>query len=373
MSDLFFAISGPELKRALAFAMQPVERRVTIPVLSMVLVAFADDRVSIRGTDLDIEVEAQADTICGSTNPFGFTIAPQLLLDLVRWTDGEVRISRKDDLITINADDVIATVREVAGVEDWPSFKSGEQIGHPVQIGESLLHKTLFNVRACISNVETRYYLNGIYLHDKGNGLIAVATDGHRLAKYETGAQWELPDVILHKKAAAILFNRLNASANGSITTTAYGAGSNNEDPTARPATRLKFQGDGWTILSKVIDGTFPDYARVIPAPSVNLSATVNILALRRFPSFGQHSHDNAIRFDLAKGKMTRNSEYLGVDVSMPFQGRGEGVFGFNIKYLLDFARRAAAIKIEGSAAGDPFRVLTDDPALLQVLMPMRV
>ena len=365
-----FTAHATALKRALAFAAQVVERRNCIPVLGMVLIECDGEAITITGTDLDIECRAGADALY-STGKFSCILPPRLLTGLLRWAEGEVTIIRDGDLITIIADDVEATVREMCSVEDWPLFIVGEALGLPVSISDAKFRKALSNASTCISTEETRYYLNGVFLHDKGKGLRAVASDGHRMAIYDTGEGWGLPDAILPRKTAAVLLRALPKLSNHSITVRATMGkeAANVVKPTAS-VPRFEFSGDGWRVRSRVIDGAFPDYTRVIPTGEATIRATISAAALRRFPPQDSRT-SRPIKIDPNAGRMSV-TDPEGITISMPVQGEG-GPVGFNLKYLRAFAEMAGVIRLETAKADDPCRVLTDDPALLQVIMPMRL
>lgn len=357
-----------ELKRALAFAMQPVERRNFIPVLAMVKITGNADQVEVRGTDLDVECAATADVI-SATGEISMTIRPKFLADLLRWAEGEVTISRKKDLITISVDDIEATVRELCPVEDWPLMVRGS--GASVEIGAAKLHKALGAVIGCISTEETRYYLNGVFLHNN-DGLRAVATDGHRMAFYDAGETWPFEGMIVPRKTVAIIHRAIKAGSNGTVQIEATPDPKNSDATLApkHPANRVTVKGDGWEVVSKTIDGTFPDYARVIPERSQNATATLTIDALRRFPSTGDGPR--GVKVDTSAGRATWET-YEGASVSMPIQATGNVSVGFDMKYLLGFARQFGTIRIETKDARSPAHILTDDPALVAVLMPMRI
>lgn len=364
-----FTAHAAALKRALAFASQPIERRNTVPIIGMVLIECDGEAITVTGTDLDLECRAGAAAIDGS-DALSFTISPRLLADLLRWAEGTITISRNGDILTITADDVTATVRELCPAEDWPNFFMGDPVGLPIAISEAKLHKALGAVQVCVSKEETRYYLNGVYMHDAGKGLRCVATDGHRMAIYDTGVGWGLPDAIMPRKTVSILHRSVNVGGNQPVTVRAvHGAKAESLAKSKEIMPRFEFSGDGWRIRSRVIDGTFPDYKRVLPSGEVRLRATISAAALRRFPATGERSR--LIKIDPSNGCMSYSNND-GITVSMPVHGEGDA-FGFNMKYLRAFADRAGTIRIEGSGQGDPFWVLTDDPALQQVMMPMRV
>lgn len=132
----------------------------------------------------------------------------------------------------------------------------------------------------------------------------------------------------------------------------------------------MKFIGDGWELVTKCIDGTFPDYARVIPKPSDAINFTVTANALRRFPRSGAKRTAIAIHPDA--GIMEIDDRIEGVTVTMPITGKG-GRVSFNLGYLKTFADLSGTIRCSGSGSMEAFTVLSEDPNLTQVLMPMRV
>lgn len=356
--------TGPAFARALAFAAAPTERRNTIPVLSMVKISFEGAQGTISGTDLYIEASSAFDLIEPILQPFTVVLRPGILASLARYANA-ISFTREGDLITITADDVEARLRETCPATDVPNFAT-KAFAIAESISAPLLHTALHSTRPCLSTEETRYYLNGHFFTRRDGHLTVVTTDGHRLARYETGAAWGLPDAILPKKSAAILAQQIS-KARGDIVVTSYT--SNDPDTLTRDTQTLHFAGEGWTLKTKVIDGAYPDYTRVIPKADTTLRATVNMEAIRRFPNLlGDRAQ--ALKFDLDKARLIITGDDANT-ISMPLQGSGHGSFGFNLKYVKDFAQRADEIRIEGSGSGDPFRILTSDPNLLQVLMPI--
>ncbi|NNF91901.1 MAG: DNA polymerase III subunit beta, partial [Boseongicola sp.] len=253
-----FSIERAALLKAVAQAQSVVERRNTIPILANVLIEAEGDQVSFRATDLDIEVVDQAPAKverAGAT-----TVSAVTLHEIVRkLPDGA--------LVTITDDGAAGRMSVDAGRsnfalatlprEDFPVMASSEyevNFAAPAPVLRRLFDKSKF----AISTEETRYYLNGVYLHVADSGgaqvLRCVATDGHRLARIDAdlpeGAE-NMPGVIVPRKTVGELRKLL-------------------EDDEAQIAvsvseTKIRFATPGITLTSKVIDGTFPDYSRVIP------------------------------------------------------------------------------------------------------------
>ncbi|MEL6266461.1 MAG: DNA polymerase III subunit beta, partial [Pseudomonadota bacterium] len=252
------SIERAALLKAMSRAQGVVERKNTIPILANVLIEAEAGRISLRATDLDIEViehlSAQVET-AGAT-----TVSAQLLHDIVRkMPDGSE--------VTLALDPGSGQLQVSAGRsrfklatlprEDFPIMASSEyQVSYraPAPMLRRLFDKSKF----AVSTEETRYYLNGVYLHvaDTGEGkkLRAVATDGHRLARIDAELPEEAeaaPGVIVPRKTVGELRKLLDDDE--SVVEVSVSE------------TKIRFAVDQLTLTSKVIDGSFPDYTRVIP------------------------------------------------------------------------------------------------------------
>jgi DNA polymerase-3 subunit beta len=360
-----------ELRNAVAMAGQIVERRSTIPILGTLRITATPDGASVRAADLDMEIFLQIAPVA-SSGKVDFTIAPRLMASLLRWADGEVTITTTKDLVTITVDDVDAQIRDLCHAEtDWPVLIG--PTSDQATMTEAALHKALTACIPCISTEETRYYLNGIWLHPIGGKACAVATDGHRLARYQTQEPWPFPGQIIPRKAVTLLQRLTKPGGNGQIIAMATPDQTNSTEPTLapkQPSNRVEFRGDGWRFISKTIDGTFPDYLRVIPQAEPNITATLTHNALLRFGETNERRR--AISIDPVKGRMSY-TQTDGITITMPVQAKGDQAIGFNRAYLRGFTARAGTIRLESKGSGDPALILTDDPNLTQVLMPMRV
>ncbi|MBL4929365.1 DNA polymerase III subunit beta [Fuscibacter oryzae] len=368
-------VDAAALRNALAFARSIVERWNTIPILGLVRLTYdIEGLLHIEATDLDIEGRIEIE----ATGDYGFDamLDPRFLGGLVQFHSGPVTISRVEaDILTVEAGDMTARLREICPVTDWPVRDDLPGWTEASAVGEAVLHKAISHAMASISTEETRYYLNGIYLHGlgekDGTPLRLVSTDGHRMTVYDTDVAWPHLAAIVPSKTAKLLHWRLLKGGNGAIAITSQVAYHKDKDGKEKPwAARLRFAGNGWAITSKMIDGTYPDYTRVIPSPVEDIAVTLNYTALRRFPHLDRF-RAQAVEINPDAGRMSiRDPE--GTVVSMPCVGKGKP-FGLNLRYLKDFARSSGTVRITGSTDKDPFRVLSEDPALTQVIMPMRV
>ena len=369
-------IDARELHRGLAFATQAMARWNVVPILGTLRIeALPGDRLRLECTDLDNTAAITlAESVVTSAAPFIAQIRPALLRPLLRGYSGQVHLDYLDAAaspapprLRVKAGDMTATFQLLIPPQDWPTSPAPGAFGPPLSIGNAQLAKALRKVQPCISTEETRYYLNGALMQARDGHLRTVATDGHRLACYDTPeAAWPLPDLIFPTTALRILAAALEAQPNGQATIRAEIADQDQGKPYVK---RLHVAGDGWELTCKTIDGTFPDYTRVMPPLADEITATISYAALNRFPTT---DCDRALKIDPAAGLMSIRMIDQDGEFAAPIQGKG-AAFGVNIHYLKDFARPAGIIRLQGSRAGDPFRCLTEDPNLQQIIMPMRV
>jgi len=362
-------ISGADLSLALRRALMVTNTRATIPVLTTCRLSASDGTLSIRATDLDNHLTLRIPAPAPEMPPV--LINPRLLARLAKGATG-VSIAADGGAVTISADDLTARLSEVIPPEDFPAFAfpmDGDQHTE-TSVTESALNAALAAVAPCISTEETRYYLrNGIYMHrpDGRTDLRMVATDGHRLAVRDTGLDWPHPAMILPRRAIDILRHLTRPGGNEALTITTLGGNSG--------APRIRISAVNWTLHSKTIDGTYPDYTRVIPkteGPPI-YSATLTLEALRRLPILGP-GHATQIN------PQARTISITAPDVgtfSLPCDCAGAKPFGFNLEYLRAFARTSpdGIIRLEGWETNHygPALIRTADPAMTQILMGLRV
>ena len=363
------------LLRALNHVSSVVERRNTIPILSNVLLQAADGALTLKATDLDIEV---VETVAAEVSQDGGTTAPaHVCHDIVRkLPDGaqiELSLGPEEGRLTL-ASGPADFALHVLPVGDFPDMSAGE-MSHAFSVPASDVKKLIEKARFAISTEETRYYLNGIYLHaarsDGADTLRAVATDGHRLAQVEValpeGADG-MPGVIVPRKTVHEVFRLIE---DGSETVRVELSSS-----------KVRFSAGDIVLTSKLIDGTFPDYGRVIPEGNDKLLSVDNAefaSAVDRVSTVSSEK-GRAVKLALGDGKLVLSvnnpdsgsaREELAVDYSAE-----DLEIGFNARYLLDISGQ-----LEGETAqfmladpGSPTMIRDhDDASALYVLMPMRV
>jgi DNA polymerase III subunit beta len=368
-------IERGELLRALGHVTSVVEKRTTIPILSNVLLSANGRVLKFKATDLEREVieEVAADV----TQPGALTVPAHMLHDIVRkLPDGshiELMKDGEKERLTLRAGQSRFALQTLSA-EDFPDLAAGE-MAQEFELGAADLKRLIDKTKFAISTEETRYYLNGIYLHlaerDKVATLRAVATDGHRLAQVELprpeGAQG-MAGIIIPRKTV----NELHRLIEDSGATVKVGVS----------PSKVRFEIGTVTLTSKLIDGSFPDYGRVIPQGNdkeMKVSNVDFIGAVDRVSTIASE-RGRAVKLSIGSDKLTLSvnnpeggsaSEEIGVGYgATPLE------IGFNARYLLDIANQ-----LEGEEArfmladpGSPTLVRdSSDDSALYVLMPMRV
>jgi DNA polymerase-3 subunit beta len=368
-------IERSALLKALNHVQSVVERRNTIPILSNVLLNAASGAVRLTATDLDIEV---VDEVSADIAQAGATTVPaHMLYDLVRkLPDGaqiEFEQGPDEGRLALYCGRSRFSLQALPP-SDFPDLAAGE-FSHVFSLPALDLKLLIEKTRFAISTEETRYYLNGIYLHhvDAGgpNRLRAVATDGHRLAQVEVEApegSQGMPGVIVPRKTVlelAKLIEDSEASVEVSLSTS-----------------KVRFVLDGLTLTSKLIDGTFPDYERVIPRHNdkhLEVDTRLFTGAVDRVSTISSEK-GRAVKLNIAADKVVlsvNNPESGSAEEEIAASYGAEPLdIGFNSRYLLDIASqfKGDSASFDFADAGSPTIVRdTADERALYVLMPMRV
>ena len=363
-------IDRVSLLRPLGHVQSVVERRNTIPILANVVLRAEDGQLSLTATDMDMDIATEVG--CAVVTSGTVTTSAHMLYDIARkLPDGaEVELTVADGHVHINAGRSSFRLPTLP-VEDFPAISSNDL---PVNftLTAADLRDLVDTTRFAISNEETRYYLNGIYLHKAEDGnLCAVATDGHRLALTRQllppGAS-QMPSVILPRKAVSEL-RKLLDDHDGDVSI-------------GLSETRAKFGFGAVRLTSKLIDGTFPDYTRVIPGGNdriMQVDASSFSAAVDRVSTISSEK-SRSVKMGLKAGLLTLSASNTDASSAMEelevsYNGP-EMDIGFNARYLLDIAGQVNNDIVEFALAdqGSPSLVRAPgDDASLFVLMPMRV
>jgi DNA polymerase-3 subunit beta len=368
-------IERAALLKALSHVQSVVERRTTIPILSNVLLHAAAGKLSLSATDMDLEiVEAVPARIDGD----GRTTAPaHTLYDIVR----KLREGAQVELETVGERNemVLRSGRSTFTLsclppEDYPVM-TGSDLPHRFTLTAKELRTLIDRTRFAISTEETRYYLNGIYLHstkaDNVPMLRSVATDGHRLARYEMTAPEgaaSLPGVIVPRKTVLEMRKLVEEG--------------DDEVQIALSDTKIRCTIGEAALTSKLIDGTFPDYDRVIPTGNdkmLEVPCKEFAEAVDRVSTISTE-RSRAVKLAIDKGSLTvsatspENGTAL-EEVEVRYQSTPLEI-GFNSRYLLDITEQIegeAALFAMADAASPTIVRDSADTSALYVLMPMRV
>ena len=365
------------LLKALAHIQSVAEKRNTIPILANVLIAVRDGRLSFTATDMEI---ALVEEVAASTTRNGATTAPAATIyEIVRKLPDSAEIELDhpggDAQLALRAGR-FATSLVVLPVDDFPSMTAG-QLPHNFHLSALVLRGLIDRTRFAISTEETRYYLNGIYLHaavtDGFRSLRAVATDGHRLARVEEplpeGAE-TIPGVIIPRKTIAEL-RKLLEEVTGSV-------------EIGLSDTRIQFKVGPITLTSKLIDGTFPEYDRVIPHGNekvlrvgkkdfADAVGRVAAISSERSRPVKLSLQKDLLTLSAASAEQGTATEELDGDRVKYEAGPLE--IGFQARYLSDITDQITdAVEFRFSDGSAPTIVRdAGDESALYVLMPMRV
>jgi DNA polymerase-3 subunit beta len=366
-------IERATLLRSLAHVQSVVERRNTIPILSNVLLdASAEGGIRLMATDLDLQI---VETIEAAVDqPGATTVSAHTLFDIVRKLPegSQVQLSAAEGKMSIVAGRARFNLQTLPR-DDFPVIAEGE-LPTKFELPAATLRQIIDKTRFAISTEETRYYLNGIFFHvsDEAQPVLkAAATDGHRLARVTVqrpdGAEG-MPDIIIPRKCVAEL-RKLLEEVDGSVTV-------------SLSATKVRFDLGAAVLTSKLIDGTFPDYSRVIPTGNdklLKLDPKSFMDGVDRVSTIASEK-TRAVKMALDRDKITlsvtspengtASEDVPGDYAAQPFE------IGFNARYLMDILHQIDGdlVEVHLADAAAPTLIRENDNApALYVLMPMRV
>ena len=373
-----FKINSSDLLKALSHIQGIVEVRHTLPILSNIILKAKDNELTLSSTNLDIycadKIKAEV-SIAGEISVSAVTFfeivkrLPSGSEVVMTMEDGENEIILKCGRSKFN----LSTLK----TDDFPIISDNDLSTNFVLSADELI-RIIDKTKFAVSNEETRYYLNGIFLHRADRNSIqflrAVATDGHRLAQYDIplpqGAE-EITGIIIPKKTIFELRKVLD-DANGDVSI------SLNEN-------KIKFTFNDLKIISKVIDGTFPDYTKVIPQNNnknfkTNNNELKNAIDRVSAVAANEESKSKAIKLSLEDNKLNLSVESQSkgsaneiIDISYD----GDKVdIGFNSKYIIDICNEVDGEEVDISLLDSvsPAIILDKtDENLFFVLMPMRI
>jgi DNA polymerase-3 subunit beta len=349
-----------------------IERRHTLPILSNVLLARTGDRMAFVATDIEIEISATAAAEVQGADAKAVTVGARKLLDILRALPegAEVTLALADKRLQVRSGKSRFQLQTLPP-EDFPRLAAAEGAAASFELPQKALKALLALVQYAMAQQDIRYYLNGLLMVVDGGELRMVATDGHRLAvaTRPIGAgDLARQEIIVPRKTVLELAKLLGDT----------------DDPVAieLSASQARFRFDGVLLASKLVDGKFPDYQRVIPAGHPKLLAMnrqVLGAALQRAAILTSDKF-RGVRWVLGEGSLRitcTNTEQEEAQEELELDYKGESLdIGFNVQYLLDVLNNLDTETIEvalGDANSSALFTVPGRADFKYVVMPMRI
>ncbi len=357
------------LLRPLQIVSGIVERRHTLPILANILIRKNGDDVSLLSSDIEVQISTHA-AIGSGKEDAATTVAARKLLDILRaLPDSEVTLSLSNKRMTIQCGKSRFALQTLAA-EEFPPMQLAEQFGAQFSLPQKTL-KHLFNmVHFSMAQQDIRYYLNGLLLVVDGKNVIAVATDGHRLAfsQIVTDQEFARQEVIIPRKTIMEL-QRLLEEADGPLNI-------------AIATNQVKFHFSDIELISKLVEGKFPDYTRVIPKAYKNNFSIGREQLLRSLQRAAIMTSDKfkGVRCVIAPGSLkisSTNADQEEAVEELEIDYGGDSIdIGFDVTDLLDVLNNLKTDQISvslGDANSSALITLPDDANFKYVVMPMRI
>lgn len=363
-------IQKETLLRPLQAVVGIVERKQPLPILSNVLIEKTGSEITFLATDLEIQINSKifSDSASGETQ--AITVAAKKLQEILRVIpdNSEISLELQDSKLLVKANRSRFTLQTLPA-QDFPKLTEQLDNSSTIELDQKLLKKLLGSVQYAMAQQDIRYYLNGVLMVIDGNQVKLVATDGHRLA-YASATlteKLEKAEIILSRKTVNELFKLLSDTE---------------EKITLEIAEKqVKIALPGITLTSKVIDGKFPDYERVIPNYSnhLTLNRVLIFQALQRAAILSNEKF-RGVRFVLTEKNLkiiSSNSEQEEAqeDIENDYHGPALDI-GFNVNYLLDGLSNVSATEVTISFGDSNSSMLITIPGnddFKYVVMPMRI
>jgi len=361
-------IEKEALLKPLQVVVGVVERKQTMPILSNILIEKENGKIKLTATDLEIQITNTIETDDDSSA--AITVGGKKLQDILRILPDQSKISIevKENKVQIKSNKSRFNLQTLPA-QDFPKLSNQLQNSNKITLSQNALKSLLGSIQYAMAQQDVRYYLNGVLLGVEGNKLKAVATDGHRLAYNAITIEADLAkqEIIIPRKAVMELA-KLLADDDSAI-------------ELEFSDQQLKTSFSGIQLITKLIEGKFPDYQRVIPDYSNHLSMNRTLVqqALQRAAILSNEKF-RGVRFVLTEKNLSvisSNSEQEEAQVEIETDYHGEAIdIGFNVNYLLDglnSINSEQAIFSFGSPNSSILITSPDNQEFRYVVMPMRI
>lgn len=346
-----------------------VERKHTLPILSNILLQSENGQVQLLATDLEIQIHTLGAQ--GAQPDFRITTNAKKLQDILRALpdSSTVQLDLADHKLMLKAGKSRFNLQTLPA-QDFPTMNVDENTSAAFALPQETLKHMISQVQHSMAVQDIRFYLNGLLMQTEGNQLRLVATDGHRLAFTSATLETELPkhDVILPRKTVLEL-NKLLTQPKENVVVELLD-------------NQVRFRCNDTVIVSKVIDGRFPDYNRVIPMDNKNIFVIdrLSLLGALERSSILANEKFRGVRLLVQPGSLhitcTNNEqEEASEELDIAYQGESLDV-GFNITFLLDLLRNVHSDEVQlafGSADRATLFTIPNRPEFKYVVMPMRI
>ena len=347
-----------------------VERKQTLPILSNVLMEKEPGKIRFTATDLEIQITTTIETEDSDGKVSAITVGGKKLQEILR-------ILPEQSKITIEAKENKAQIKtnksrfslQTLPAQDFPKLSNQLADAKKIILNQSVLKALLLSVQYAMAQQDVRYYLNGVLLIVEGNKLKVVATDGHRLA-FNAGnieGNYEKQEIILPRKAVSELSKLLSDS--------------DEKIELEFSTQQVKATFSGITLITKVIDGKFPDYERVIPKYDNHLSMNrMQVQQALQRAAILSNEKFRGVRFVLTEKNLSiisSNSEQEEAQEEIETDYHGEAIdIGFNVNYLMDGLNNISS-ELAIFSFGDPNSSIlittAENEEFRYVVMPMRI
>ena len=347
-----------------------IERRHTLPILSNVLIDRASDSLSFLATDIEIQISSRSRLAAGG-EARALTVGARKLLDILRALpeSAEVSLQPQDKRLVVKAGKSRFTLQTLPA-EDFPRLARPAGEAAKFALSEKSLRRLLGLVQYAMAQQDIRYYLNGLLMVVEGGELKLVATDGHRLAYAALKVGGELPrqEVIVPRKTVLELSKLLGDS--------------DDEVKIELSSTQAAFSFGAIELVSKLIDGKFPDYTRVIPTQHKNrmLAEREPLRQALQRAAILSNEKFRGVRWVLTEGSLkigATNAEQEEAQEEVEVKYSGDALdIGFNVNYLLDVLNNVSGGQIEcafGDSASSALISYATEKDFKYVVMPMRI
>lgn len=359
-----FTSNKQTLGHALSKVIGVVENRVTVPILKNVLIQTVQDKIKIRATDLDISVELEIDAEIHEQGEI--TLPAASLLEICRKAgESDVTVTSAGERATITSGRSRFSLGTMAA-DDFPAAMCINEDVAPINVNSKDLCSYIHKVSFCMSHEETRYYLNGVFIHSDNGVIKFVATDGHKLGVVKSDLHGEISSIILPRKTCNLISKSFDLDAPVTIKTN---------------GSLFEISMDKFVITSKVIDGTYPDYERIMPkkyAGSVTANVQSFISSVDRV-AVACDDKTNAVRLDVGSGTIKVTAKTFENDASDDFDVNYTGedfAVGINREYLIPVLKTVADGGVTMSwndATGAIHFKAEDDENNEWIVMPQRL